>query len=199
MKILSGRLKKPFPSDVKAQQEQPCCLEKTPGIHSPQQTGLLPQRNVAPDELPKVAGFRAFCHFRIHFAHLEVGQPVSRVGQSGQIVVPFNRLQQKYDGGNQNSLVTPVTRKEQDLTHHNEQQQDIAGRKECGIQRGKTYQQHHAPQETVTEVFPPPLLILRLNIKSKTKQKGKDGVCLTCKKAKHHIQNPLVQNLQPLR
>lgn len=163
---------------------------KTPGIHGPQQTGLLPQRNVAPNEIPKVPGFRVFRHFRIHFAHLEIRQAVSRVGQSGQIVVPFNRLQQKYDGGNQNSLVTPVTRKEQDQTHHNEQQQDIAGRKECGIQRGKTYQQHHAPQETVTEVFPLPLLILRLNIKSKTKQKGKDGVCLTCKRLNTTFKTP---------
>ena len=67
------------------------------------------------------------------------------------------------------------------LTTTNSNKTSPAG-KNAAFNVAKPTNSNHAPQETVTEVFPPPLLILRLNIKSKTKQKGKDGVCLTCTK-----------------
>lgn len=55
--ILLGRNEKLFTPDVEAQEEQSRRLEETSGIHRPQQTCLLSQRDVAHEEFPPVSQF----------------------------------------------------------------------------------------------------------------------------------------------
>jgi 8-oxo-dGTP pyrophosphatase MutT (NUDIX family) len=72
-------------------------------------------------------------------------------------------------------------------------------REESGIQRGKAHQQYQTPKETIAEILAFPTLVLALDIKSKSKQQGKDSVCLSAKKGKNHIECTFIEYIQPLR
>lgn len=199
MQILSGSGKQLFPADIETEQKQSGRLEETPRIDRPKQTGLLPQRYIAPDEVANVSGFRIFSHLRIHLADFQIRQLMRRIYQTGNVVIPFYRLQKKNDRSYQHRLVTPVAGKEQHDTDNDEQQEDIAGRKEGGIQRRESCQQNQTPQEAIAEILPLPFLVAGLYVKRKAEKQGKNSICLPGKKTENAIKNALVQNLQPLR
>lgn len=95
MQILFGSGKQLFPADIETEQKQSGRLEETPRIDRPKQTGLLPQRYIAPDEVANVSGFRIFSHLRIHLADFQIRQLMRRIYQTGNVVIPFYRLQKK--------------------------------------------------------------------------------------------------------
>ena len=197
--ILFGGGEQLFPADIETQQEQPGGLDETPGVYRPQQAGLLPQGDIAQDEIPKIPGFRVFGHSGIHFTDPQVGQPVGRIQQGGYAVVPFDRLQQENDGGGEDSPVAPVARKKQDESRNDEQQQNIPGREKSRVQGRETGQQHQPPQETIAEVPAPPLQVVALNVERESEQEGENRVGLSGKQGKDDVEDPLIQCIQPAR
>lgn len=85
-----------------------------------------------------------------------------------------------------------MAREKQDKPHYHKQQQHISSRKECRIHSGKASQQYQTPQETIPEILALLFPVIALNIKCKTEQQSKDGVCFSGKKREYNIEYSLV-------
>ena len=112
---------------------------------------------------------------------------------------PLDRLQQEEHCRQQDNLVAQVADKEQHKTYHGKEQQHVTRREESRIQRRECHEQDQTPQETIAEILPLPLLIGRLDIKSKPEQQGENRVCLSRKQGKHPVEHRLVHDLDPTR
>ena len=86
---------KPSTAEQQTQQEKARRLAVPSGIDGPQQTRLLPERDVPGDELPEIPGFRIGRNLAVHGSDAQIGRSETRVGQRTEAMVPFDGLHEK--------------------------------------------------------------------------------------------------------